>query len=103
MSLGIKDIRPGEAVNFAADWSDWLDTDRDGTEDDTISTSSWSDVNSDGGLTVGSTTDTDTVSTATFTCAATTPVGHVFTIKNTMTTTTSGETFIRTGQLRVVR
>ncbi len=104
MSLGEKEIRRGETVNFAADWTDWLDTDRDATADDTISSSTWSVVAGGGGVTVGSTSEdgNSLISTAAFTCAATVPVGHVFTVRNVMTTTTSAETFRREGTLRVV-
>lgn len=103
-SLGEKEIRPGETVNFAADWTDWLDTDRDATADDTIASSTWSVISGGGGLTVGATTQdaNNLISTAAFTCAATVPVGHVFGIRNEMTTTTSTETFRREGILRVV-
>ena len=99
-NLGEKPIFAGDAVNFAVDWTDWLDTDRDGTADSSLSSATWSIVNADAGLTVGSTSNSGDVSTATFTCAAGMPVDHVFEIKNTMSTDGS-ETFIAIAYLRV--
>ncbi len=61
MSLGRKFKGPDETVNFAVDWADWLDTDRDGTADTTISTATWT---AQDGLTVGTTSETTTVATA---------------------------------------
>ena len=99
--LGEKAILAGEVVNFAVDWTDWLDTTRDGTADTTLSSATWSVVGATSGLTVGNTTNASEVSTAAFTCAADIPVGTVFQIKNAMTDSDS-QTFIALARLRVV-
>ena len=99
--LGEKPILAGEVVNFAVDWTDWLDTTRDGTADSAVSSATWTVESADAGLTVGSTTNASNVSTAAFTCAADIPKGHTFTIKNSMDTDGS-ETFIAYATVRVV-
>ena len=104
MSLGTKPIRIGEVVNFAADWTDWLDTDRDASADDTLATATWSVVGGGSGLTVGATSldAANLVATAAFTCASTVTVGTLYTVRCEVTTNTGSETFRREGTLKVV-
>lgn len=87
---------PNETVNYAMDWSDWLDTDRDGTVDDTISTVTWT---LDTGLTEGLNTNTTTVATVSVSGGK---VGGVYKATCQITTVTNGETFERFGEIHVV-
>lgn len=96
MSLGVKYKGPNEAMNFAVDWGDWLDTDRDGTADDTVSTVSWT---FDDGLTEGSSSNTNTVATVAVSGGS---VGQRYKVTCQITTGTSGETFERFGYIHVV-
>jgi hypothetical protein len=96
MSLGTKHKGPDEAINFAVDWGDWLDTDRDGSADDTIASASWE---ADDGLTVGSSSETTTVATVAISGGT---IGSSYKLRCTITTTTSGETFERFGYVHVV-
>ncbi len=96
MSLGIKFKGPDETIHFAMDWSDWLDTDRDGTADDTIASVTWTLGD---GLTEGLNTNTTTVATVAVSGGT---IGKTYRATCQMTTTTSGETFQRFGLIEVV-
>ena len=96
MSLGIIRKGPDEEPNFGMDWKDFLDTSRNGTENDTISTATWAVPD---GLTLGTTSKTDTGATARITGGN---IGQSYDVTCTIVLTTSGETYKRTGTIHVV-
>lgn len=96
MSLGVKYKGPNEAINFAVDWSDWLDTDRDGTADDNIASASWS---VDDGITLGTQSATSTVATAKISGGT---AGQRYKATCQIVTSATGETFERFCYIHVV-